>query len=200
MPPAIAPIQVVMIPIRAENNPAVMIAIQNMKKQLEEAGIRCKIDDRDIRPGSKYYDWEIKGVPIRIELGPRDLESKAAMMAPRIGEKQSFLIDDTVEFIQNSLTNIASQLRKNSQNHFNSILRPMPAFTIEDGRLNTDELIEEGYIYEMPFSGTDAHAEIMEKNTGLGFLGEATTPYTEEMVCPFTNQKTTNRVLLSRSY
>ena len=200
MPPAIAPIQVVMIPIRAENNPAVMIAIQNMKKQLEEAGIRCKIDDRDIRPGSKYYDWEIKGVPLRIELGPRDLESKAAMMAPRIGEKQSFLIDDTVEFIQNSLTNIASQLRKNSQNHFNSILRPMPAFTIEDGRLNTDELIEEGYIYEMPFSGTDAHAEIMEKNTGLGFLGEATTPYAEQKVCPFTHQKTTKRVLLSRSY
>ena len=151
MPPAIAPIQVVMIPIRAENNPEVMIAIQNMKEQLKNAGIRCKIDDRDIRPGSKYYDWEIKGVPLRIELGPRDLESKAAMMAPRIGEKKSFLMDNA-EFIQNSLASIASQLReKNSQNHFNSILRPMPAFTIEDGKLKTDELIEEGYIYELPF-------------------------------------------------
>ena len=60
MPPAIAPIQVVMIPIRAENSPEVMIAIQNMKGQLEEAGIRCKIDDRDIRPGSKYYDWRLR--------------------------------------------------------------------------------------------------------------------------------------------
>lgn len=89
LPPAIAPFEVVIIPILGKNSKEeVSAAAVRMKEELESAGIRTKLDDRDDRPGSKYYDWEIKGVPLRLELGARDLENDVVTFARRDnGEK-----------------------------------------------------------------------------------------------------------------
>jgi prolyl-tRNA synthetase len=89
MPPDIAPFQAVIIPIQSKDNGAMVIeASHALASKLTEHGIRVKVDDRDARPGSKYYDWEIKGVPLRLELGGRDIENKVVTFARRdTGEK-----------------------------------------------------------------------------------------------------------------
>ena len=86
VPPRIAPIQVVVIPIyRNEAEKAgVMEAALRVFQELKGAGVRIKLDDREeVTPGFKYNDWEMRGVPLRIEIGPRDVEKESVALARR---------------------------------------------------------------------------------------------------------------------
>ncbi|MDQ5890196.1 MAG: prolyl-tRNA synthetase [Candidatus Dependentiae bacterium] len=86
LPPAIAQYQVVIVPIfKTDEEKVTVLAAANAQKQaLENADIRVHIDARDERPGAKFFHWELRGVPIRLELGPRDVAQQSLMMAPRI--------------------------------------------------------------------------------------------------------------------
>ena len=68
MPPAVAPYQVVLLPIASHVRDDVIPEIHKIRDTLNDAGLRTFVDDRDVRPGVKHYDWEIKGVPIRLSL------------------------------------------------------------------------------------------------------------------------------------
>lgn len=96
MPPDIATFQTVIIPIFSKNNAEIVSAeAEKLAADLSAAGIRVKLDDRDARPGSKYYDWEIKGVPLRLELGGRDIENGVVTYARRDnGEKGTISRED----------------------------------------------------------------------------------------------------------
>jgi prolyl-tRNA synthetase len=87
LPPRLAPIHVVIVPIwksEAEKT-ATVEAARRIAKELGDDGLSVKIDDRDnLRPGDKYYEWERKGVPVRVEIGPRDLESRSVMIKRRV--------------------------------------------------------------------------------------------------------------------
>jgi prolyl-tRNA synthetase len=86
MPPRLAPIQVVMVPIYRKDaeKTAVLEATHRLKDELVDAGIRVKVDDRDnLSPGYKFNDWELRGVPVRIEIGPRDVEKHSVAVARR---------------------------------------------------------------------------------------------------------------------
>ena len=86
LPPALAPIQVVMVPIykTAEEHEAILDKMYEIKKELEADGRSVKIDDRDtLRPGFKFAEWELKGVPVRIAIGPRDLQNGTVELARR---------------------------------------------------------------------------------------------------------------------
>ena len=86
LPPALAPIQVVMVPIfkTAEEHEAILAQMNEIKAELETAGHSVKIDDRDtLRPGFKFAEWELKGVPVRIAVGPRDLSEGTLELARR---------------------------------------------------------------------------------------------------------------------
>ncbi|MDR2866274.1 MAG: proline--tRNA ligase [Methanomassiliicoccaceae archaeon] len=84
LPPPVAPIQAVIIPIISKGNAdVVMEEARKIEKKLNEARIRVKLDDRDERPGSKFFDWEIKGVPLRLEIGTRDIEKEAVSFVRR---------------------------------------------------------------------------------------------------------------------
>ena len=87
LPPKVAPIQVVIIPVAA-NKPGVIPAAKEVAKRLENLGLRVKLDDSDKSPGWKFLEWEMKGVPLRVELGPRDIEKGQVVLAKRnTGEK-----------------------------------------------------------------------------------------------------------------
>ena len=87
LPPQVAPIQVVVIPV-AQNKPGVIPAAREVLKRLENLGLRAKLDDSDKSPGWKFSEWEMKGVPLRVELGPRDIEKGQVVIAKRnTGEK-----------------------------------------------------------------------------------------------------------------
>jgi prolyl-tRNA synthetase len=84
LPPRLAPIQIVIIPIfkNDEDREKVMIVVRNLEKDL--AQFRVKVDDRDnLTPGFKFNDWEMRGVPLRIELGPRDVDNQTVVVAQR---------------------------------------------------------------------------------------------------------------------
>jgi len=86
LPPRLAPIQVVIVPIyrnEAEKGP-VMEAANRIFAELKAAGLRLKMDDREeVTPGFKYNDWEMRGVPLRLEIGPKDLEKNSVALARR---------------------------------------------------------------------------------------------------------------------
>jgi prolyl-tRNA synthetase len=87
LPPRLAPIQVVIVPIgRDEQGEATRARAHQLAEQLQAAGVRVHVDDRDASPGFRFNDWELKGVPLRVELGPRDLEAGHVLVAHRVGE------------------------------------------------------------------------------------------------------------------
>jgi len=90
LPPALAPYQVVVVPIgRAEQAEATSAASAELAGRLQRAGIRTHVDDRQqLSPGFKFNDWEMRGVPIRLELGPRDLAAGTALMSRRLNYQQ----------------------------------------------------------------------------------------------------------------
>lgn len=91
LPPKIAPNQVVIVPVwtNEEEKTKVMKMVSVVAEKL--TGIRIKIDDRDMRPGPRFYEWEKKGVPVRIEVGPKDVAADSVVVVRRDnGEKQSF--------------------------------------------------------------------------------------------------------------
>ena len=108
LPPAIAPFQIVIIPILSKKSTVdVAGAAEALRDRLVEAGFRVKLDDRDDRPGSKYYDWEIKGVPLRFELGGRDIENGVVTFARRdTGEKGTIAMDSLIPGTKLILENI----------------------------------------------------------------------------------------------
>jgi prolyl-tRNA synthetase len=98
LPPRLAPTQVVIVPIYKDDaqRSGVVGKAHEIRARLHDAGVRTRVDDRDqLSPGAKYYEWERKGVPIRMEIGPRDLESGKVVLVKRVRadgeEKKQFL-------------------------------------------------------------------------------------------------------------
>jgi prolyl-tRNA synthetase len=101
LPPRLAPIQVVIVPIgRGDQGDAPRAKAHELAEQLTAAGVRVHVDDRDASPGFKFNDWELKGVPLRVELGPRDLEAGHVLVAQRVGEvdEKGRAVKETVGF------------------------------------------------------------------------------------------------------
>lgn len=94
LPPKVAPVQVVIVPIAAKKA-GVLEECAAIKEKLEKAGVRVKLDDADLSPGWKFNEWEMKGVPLRIELGPRDIEEGKALVFRRDTlEKQAYSLGE----------------------------------------------------------------------------------------------------------
>jgi prolyl-tRNA synthetase len=90
LPPRVAPIHVALVPIwrKDEERTVVMEKAVALAAELRADGLTVELDDRDgIKPGAKYYEWERKGVPLRLELGPRDLESQTVMAKRRVTDE-----------------------------------------------------------------------------------------------------------------
>jgi len=110
LPPAVAPIQAVIVPIKTD--PQVDAAAKKLNQDLKKQGIRVKLDDRDsVSAGFKFNDWELKGVPVRIELGPKDLAEKKCVLVRRdTGEKHNFLLTGAVKEVKAMLADMQTTL------------------------------------------------------------------------------------------
>ena len=110
LPPVVAPTQCVIVPIAARKG-GVVEACEALKADLEGAGIRVTFDNSENSPGWKFNEWEMKGVPLRIELGPRDIEAGKMICARRdTCEKQEMSLDNAVENVKTLLADIQSSL------------------------------------------------------------------------------------------
>ncbi|MCM1367613.1 MAG: proline--tRNA ligase [Roseburia sp.] len=108
LPPPVAPVQAVIIPIGAAKNPEVGENAAKLKAALEAAGVRVVIDERDCSPGFKFNHWELRGVPLRIELGARDIASGVVTACRRdSGEKFTIAADGVAARVPELLCEIA---------------------------------------------------------------------------------------------
>ena len=199
LPPAIAPIQVVVLPIAAHADSKVEPAAKALAERLSASGIRVELDTRDVRPGVKHYDWEIKGVPIRIELGPRDLSAGQFVLTLRTGSKSEISIDEAEKSVSESLEELAEDLRQRAKSLVSGKVKPFP-FDNLDYDLTQESSIESGIVYEIAFEGNDSDAEFLEKKTGLTLLGECDDEYPEERKCIVTGESTFKRCFIGRMY
>jgi prolyl-tRNA synthetase len=119
VPPRLAPVQVVIVPIVRgdDTQAAVLEKVEEVSSRLREVGVRVKVDARDnLSPGAKFYEWERKGVPFRLEIGPRDLEKGSVAMARRVipeGAKRKEFVQEAeaVDGMPERLEAFQSELR-----------------------------------------------------------------------------------------
>jgi prolyl-tRNA synthetase len=114
LPPAVAPVQVAIVPIYRsdEERASVLDVAEKLRTDLAATGSRVRLDDRDqYRPGFKFAEWELKGVPVRIELGPRDVAAGHAVLATRLrGGKEEVALGDVVDGMADRLAAVQRDL------------------------------------------------------------------------------------------
>ena len=120
LPPVVAPTQVVIVPIAARK-PGVNEACEELRAELASAGIRVILDNTDNSPGWKFNEWEMKGVPLRIEMGPRDIESGKMMFARRDTlEKTEVARANAADSVKSILAEIQSNMLEKARAHRDS--------------------------------------------------------------------------------
>ncbi|OGR12380.1 MAG: proline--tRNA ligase [Deltaproteobacteria bacterium RIFOXYB12_FULL_58_9] len=91
LPPKLAPIHIAIVPILKAGSEAIVVeAGESVKKELSDRGLSVVFDTRDYKPGFKYFEWEQKGVPLRIEIGPKDVEKGSVAVKGRLADKKEF--------------------------------------------------------------------------------------------------------------
>jgi len=142
LPPKIAPIQCMIVPVNSGEDKEVIIASKNILTMLS-GNARTNLDDRpQLRAGEKYYEWEKKGVPVRIEIGPKDISSGKCVLVRRdTGVKESCLLSDVVVKTQSLLDSIQDNLFKTALER-----REQQSFTVNKwGEFKTK--IDKGYVF-----------------------------------------------------
>ena len=199
LPPRIAPLQVVIVPIYKgdEQKEKIGAKANEIITQLKALGIRVKYDDNDnARPGWKFAEYELKGVPVRLALGARDLESNIVEVARRdTKEKQSISIDNVVGHIKNLLEEI-------QQNLFNKAGAYREEHT---SKANTWEefeklLDEKGGFVSAHWDGTAETEEAIKEKTKATIRCIPLNNLQEDGKCILTGKPSKERVLFARAY
>ncbi len=163
LPPTLAPTQVVIVPIyKTDEEKAVVLKACRDLEDSWKSSIRVLLDDRDEKsPGFKFNEWEVKGVPVRVELGPKDLEKKQVMIARRdTSEKKAMPLDAvTLKTMLALLDDVQSTLLQQAEEF-------LASHTKEAGTLDDlSKLIEEGNMVWAPWDGTEASANAVKDKT-----------------------------------
>ncbi len=117
LPPLVAPTQVMVIPIRQQQE-GVLAKAEEIREQLVKSGIRTRLDDSDKSPGWKFSEQEMRGIPVRIELGPKDIEAGHAVVVRRDnGEKETVALDALADRIQELLKQIQHDMLERARAH-----------------------------------------------------------------------------------
>jgi prolyl-tRNA synthetase len=161
-PPRLAPKQVVIVPIwrSGEDQAQVLAAGERVRQDLLGAGVRVELDDREgMKPGAKYYEWEGRGVPVRLEIGPRDVAQEQAMMARRTGGKAPVKLSGIAAAVTAALDEIQQGL-------FDAALANREANTVRD--VSRDQLVElmdgrGGFAYGGFCGGEQCELEIKDR-------------------------------------
>lgn len=200
LPPALAPIQVVMVPIfkTDDEKDAIVDRMEELKKELESKGVSVKIDNRDnLRPGFKFAEWELKGVPVRVVIGPRDLEAGNVELARRdLSTKESVPQQGLAEHISALLDEI-------QKNMYAKALRFRDAnITKVDTWDEFKTKIEEGGFLLCHWDGTPETEEKIKEETKatIRCIPIDSCVCEEEGRCVYSGKPSHCRVIFARAY
>ena len=119
LPYRLAPVQVVIVPIPGDDYENIINYSETVMKQLKSMGIRCQIDEREYTPGYKYNDWEMKGVPLRIEIGKREFEDNTLTLSMRTRRKKIKISLDELNNIYSYLQGVNEDIKKHAFEFYN---------------------------------------------------------------------------------
>ncbi len=195
LPPAIAPVQAVIIPV-ASHKEGVMEKAEQLYSLLKNAQIRAKLDAREASPGWKFNEWEMKGVPIRIEIGPKDIEKNQAVLVRRDTFEKLFVSLDNIEdTVSELLKTIQKDMLETARKH-----RDEHTCNAE----NFDEFkkaIESKHFVYAPWCGERECEDAIKSETGattrnIPFDAESA----EGCKCVHCGKKATTRIYFAKSY
>ncbi|MBS4749744.1 proline--tRNA ligase [Carnobacteriaceae bacterium zg-ZUI78] len=204
LPPRIAPTQVVLIPVGPwKKNPEIVEKLEEIKATLISKGLRVTLDDTDNSPGFKFNEWELKGVPMRIECGPRDLENQQVMTKMRDAqEKVAVSFDTLVEFVVSQLDEMQVRLlesarRMRSGNEYTHIntLDELKAH-IEEKRANQEV---PGWVL-IGWDGTEETEAKIKEETGFTTRNIPFCPPIEKATCLVSGKPAKYTVWIARAY
>lgn len=198
LPPHLAPIQVVIVPIYRKQEQLAMVSekVAGIVEGLKAKGISVKYDDADNkRPGFKFADYELKGVPVRLVIGPKDLEGNTAEVMRRdtLG-KETVSLDGIVDYVANLLEDIQNNIYTKARNFRDSHIFEANSYD------EFKELIEKSGFVLAHWDGTTETEERVKEETKATIrcipLDGDTTPGT----CIFTGKPSERRVIFARNY
>ena len=197
LPPAAAPIQAVIVPITiGKRHEDVMAASEKLQKDLAAAGFRTKLDDRDLRPGAKYYWWELRGVPLRLELGPRDLDGGRVTAVKRNGEKIFLDLATITEGVTRVLGEVTDAIRTKAEEHTRNHLISV------DSMASLDKALNEGNVAIVHWCRERECGDSIEEKTNASILGtDVRSQYvsSDDGVCIICGKRG-NAALVGRAY
>jgi prolyl-tRNA synthetase len=199
IPPRIAPLQVVIVPIYKgeEQKAQIDVKVQELVKQLKAAGVRVKYDDNDnARPGWKFAEYEMKGVPVRVALGLRDLENNTVELARRdTKEKQSVSMDGLPERIVNLLSEIQQAIYDKALAYRDSHITKVDTWDEFVSTIN-----EKGGFVSAFWDGTSETEDAIKEKTKATIRCIPLDNPGEEGVCVFSGKPANQRVLFAQAY
>lgn len=193
LPWEVAPVQVAIVPILLGDKEKVMDVCRGLQGKLASECIRVKLDTSDERPGAKFYKWEMKGVPIRLEVGPRDIEKGAVTLVRRDGAKKTVPMEGLVEAIvaeadelQRALFDRAAKIHE---------ARVKEVSSIEEARAQT-----EVGVALVPWCGEVDCGHQLEDRVEANMLGEPQYQSFPEAACAVCGKKSSGRTYMARQY
>lgn len=199
LPPAVAPLQVVIVPIIfKKGKEEVLKFCKRMEETLKNQGnLRVHLDDRDLRAGKKFYEWEMRGVPLRIEIGPRDIENgKMVLVQRNTMEKEirDYNEDIYINEIKELLDDISKQMARKSWQTLNKNIKEVN--TLEEAK---DELSKNKGIISFAWCGKTSCGKNLEEKLRVDLLG-VQKQLKEETVCVNCGEPAKKITLLARTY
>jgi prolyl-tRNA synthetase len=197
LPPKIAPIQVVVLPLwfKPEQKDEVVAQARKLAQRLTDAGMRVKTDERELRPGEKIFSWEKKGVPVRIELGPKDLAAGTGLVARRDADKKDAIA------LESMPTSVAALLEDIQRSLFERALAYRQQNTV---RVETWDAfkaaIEDGKFVLAHWSGEGDVEAIIKEETMATIRCIPFDETAEKGKCVLSGRPSRGRVLFARSY
>ncbi|MEJ2667320.1 MAG: proline--tRNA ligase, partial [Deinococcales bacterium] len=202
LPPRLAPHQVVIVPIyRADDREAqgsVLAEVQHLADALRGLGVRAHVDDRDgLSPGRKFNEWEQKGVPLRIELGPRDVGEGTAVLVDRLsGEKRSLRLETLPDSVTAELETFQRALYERARAF-------QEAHTFEANSYDElKEMVEHGFVYATHCGDPESERQIQEETKATVRCIPLEGPSAEGTRCVHTGRESAypRKVVFARAY
>lgn len=199
LPPKLAPIQVVMVPIYKgeEQLKQIVDRMQGIATELKKRGISVKIDDRDnVRSGFKFAEYELKGVPVRLAMGPRDMENNTVELARRDTlTKENVSQDGLADLIEAMMSEIQDNIFNKALDFRNSMITK--ADTLDEFKKILDE---KGGFVLAHWDGTVETEEAIKAETKATIRCIPMDAVEEDGVCVYSGKPSKMRVLFARSY
>lgn len=194
LPPAIAPFQVVILPI-AQHKEGVLDKAYELKERLSKF-VRVKLDDSDNSPGWKFSEWEMKGVPLRLEIGPKDIEKDQCVLVRRDTREKYFVpLSDLETQIPALLEEFANALFNKAAENLQS--RTTTCTTMQEILDFTEK--QTGYVHAM-WCGEEACEDEMKEKTGLGSRCMPFDQTPVSNVCPVCGKPAKHLVVWGKAY